>query len=203
MDIIRSSKKRVARDSGKLMNWFYNHLARLIYANAISWKPQDIPNLKYYVRTDRKTHYLDGEFGEYIFPNMALYQREAKLYVDVAILDSVEPRWVSPLHDAYQSYNSKPMALDLAENMHALGLFTPKGLWLVADIWNKTDFTGQEVSNHYESNYWDENKGQRALGYSGSFDLMKELQSRRTNTATIKGNCSYRKLSLRGSSAPV
>lgn len=203
MDIIRSSKKRVARDSGKLMNWFYNHLARLIYANAISWKPQDIPNLKYYVRTDRKTHYLDGEFGEYIFPNMALYQREAKLYVDVAILDSVEPKWVSPLHDAYQSYNSKPMALDLAENMHALGLFTPKGLWLVADIWNKTDFTGQEVSNHYESNYWDENKGQRALGYSGSFDLMKELQSRRTNTATIKGNCSYRKLSLRGSSAPV
>lgn len=188
MDIIRSPKKRVARDSGKLMNWFYNHLARLIYANAISWAPKDIPQLKYYVRTDRKTHYLDGEFGEYIFPNMALYQREAQLYVDVAILDSVEPRWVSPLHDAYQSYNSKPMALDLAENMHALGLFTPKGLRLVADIWNKADFKGQEAPNHYESNYWDEDKGQRAIGYSGSVDLMKELLTRLQTEGICQNN---------------
>lgn len=178
MDIIRSPKKRVARDSGKLMNWFYNHLARLIYANAISWKPLDIPELKYYVREERKTHYLDGEFGEYIYPNMALYQREAQMYVDVAILDSNKPKWVSPLNNIFKSYNSKPIALNLAEAMQALGLFTPKGLRLVADIWNKADFKGKEAPNHYESTYWDEDTGQRAVGYSGSVDLMKELYTR-------------------------
>jgi len=178
MDIIRSPKKRVARDSGKLMNWFYNHLARLIYADAIRWKPRDIPELKYYIREDRKTHYVDGEFGEYIYPNMALYQREAQMYVDVAILDSDKPKWVSPLHNIFNTYNAKPTALNLAEAMQALGLFSPKGLRLVADIWNKADFRGEEAPNHYESTYWEENTGQRAIGYSGSVDLMKELRKR-------------------------
>jgi len=178
MDIIRSPKKRVARDSGKLMDWFYNHLARLIYANAISWKPQDIPQLKYYVRNDRKTHYLDGEYGEYIYPNMALYLREAQMYVDVAILESDKPKWVSPLHDGFKVYEGKPIALGLSEDMQTLGLFTPKGLRLVADIWNKADFKGEEAPNHYQSNYWDEDTGQRTIGYAGSVDLMKELYER-------------------------
>ena len=123
MDVIRCPKKRIARDIKPLMKWYYDHLARLIYSDSGTWKPQDIPDLKRIVDLQRKSHHLDGNIGEYIFPNMAIYQRELQLYVDVAIHDEDEPIWVSPLHDGFTPWNTKPLALTQAEAMKSLGLF--------------------------------------------------------------------------------
>lgn len=134
MDIVRCPKKRIATDIGKLTRWFYDHLARLIYAETGSLRPQDLPQLKDYMRHYRKTHHLDGNMGEYIFPNMALFEREARLYVDAAVLESDVPKWVSPLHDSFIPSNHKPYALRLVEDLEALGLFTPQGLHLVAEL---------------------------------------------------------------------
>jgi len=176
MDIIRCPKKRIATDIGKLMKWFYSHLARLIYADVNRWKPQDIPQLKAYIRGDRKTHYLDGAIGEYISPNMAIYLRESQLYVDVAVFEANKPQWVSPLHDGFQPHNGKPLALHLAEDFNTLGLLSEKGLRLVADIWDPFDFTGEEAENSRD--HWDENGGQRAIGTPQSDKLMRELFKR-------------------------
>jgi hypothetical protein len=54
-----------------------NHLARLIYAEAVSWKPMHLAQLREYVDRERRGHYLEGHAGEYIMPNSTIYRRKA------------------------------------------------------------------------------------------------------------------------------
>lgn len=176
MDIIRCPKKRIARDISKLNKWFYDHLARLIYAEISCMRPQDIPQLKDYSRIYRKTYYLDGYNGEFIAPNMALFEREARLYVDVARLDSHEPKWVSSLHDGFRPINNKPYPLMIAEDLDALGLITPKGLRLVAEIWNQVDFKGEERKPLPAQ--WSDEDIKRGVGSTETDRLMRELINR-------------------------
>ncbi len=69
VDIIRCPKKKGAARVGPMMRWFYDHLARLIYAEAQSWKPVNAGQLQEYVDSHRASHYFEGEYGEYIVPN--------------------------------------------------------------------------------------------------------------------------------------
>jgi hypothetical protein len=39
MDAVRCPPKLVASKLNRIVGWFYDHLARLIYAEAVSWKP--------------------------------------------------------------------------------------------------------------------------------------------------------------------
>ncbi|MCF6221742.1 MAG: hypothetical protein L3J65_11570, partial [Robiginitomaculum sp.] len=175
MDVVRCPKKRIARDIKSLMKWFYDHLSRLIYADCVYWKPQNVPELKTYIRNHRKTHYLDGNMGEYIFPNMPLYEREAQLYVDVAVLEIEDAVWVSPLHDKFTPSNQKPSSLILAEALSGFGLFAPKSLKIIAEIWNNVDFKGDEPIGRQSD--WNEMQKQQ-IGYGESVALMKQLFQR-------------------------
>jgi len=74
----------------------YNHLARLIYAEAVSWKPTHLAELREYVDRQRRGHYLEGHAGEYIAPNWAVYQRESLLYADVEAYQDGKLEWSSP-----------------------------------------------------------------------------------------------------------
>lgn len=69
IDIVRCPSHKVPDRIGKMMRWFYDHLAQLIYAKAQSWKPVTAADLQLYVDNDRPTHYLEGDYGEFIAPN--------------------------------------------------------------------------------------------------------------------------------------
>jgi hypothetical protein len=70
MDIGRCPRKIVANRIGSMVGWFYGHLARTIYAKATSWSAMSVAQLRGYVANERQAHCLDGEFGEYILPNL-------------------------------------------------------------------------------------------------------------------------------------
>ena len=48
MDIVRCPQQLCASKIGPMVRWFYDHLARLIYANATSWKPMHVTQLREY-----------------------------------------------------------------------------------------------------------------------------------------------------------
>jgi hypothetical protein len=48
MDMVHCPKKLSAPKMGVMVNWFYDHLARLIYADATSWKPMNVTQLREY-----------------------------------------------------------------------------------------------------------------------------------------------------------
>ena len=45
LDIVRCPPAQVNQHVGKLMRWFYDHLARLVYAEATNWKAATIDPL--------------------------------------------------------------------------------------------------------------------------------------------------------------
>src|SRR5713101_5680762 len=60
IDVVRCPPKRIASRIGPMMKWFYDHLARLIYADAQSWNAGSMVQLQAYVDEERKSHYLEG-----------------------------------------------------------------------------------------------------------------------------------------------
>lgn len=145
VDVIRCPNKIAAQRVGKMMRWFYNHLARLIYADAQTWKPVDASQLQEYIDSQRQSHSLEGEYDEYILPNWALYERESSLYADVVVSEDGEPMWQSPVsiweassHDGYL-----PPSFGLTEALEAFGIFTKEGLKVVAEVWGKHEIGGE------------------------------------------------------------
>jgi hypothetical protein len=96
MDAVRCPVKLIAARIGDIVRWFYDHLARLIYAESISWRPMHVTELREYVKHHRKAHYMEGFAGEYILPNSKVYRRESQLYVDVETFEDGEPHWSEP-----------------------------------------------------------------------------------------------------------
>jgi hypothetical protein len=146
MDVVRCPPKTISGRLGKLIDWFYSHLARLIYADAVAWKPVNVAQLREYVKPHREAHYLEGSMGEYIVPNWAVYQRESKLYADIEAYEDGGPGWSEPKGHSSLLPNFKPRALVLAESMAALGLFTADGLRATSDIWQHVEFKDTETS---------------------------------------------------------
>jgi hypothetical protein len=83
MDAVRCPGKILPSKLGTILGWFYDHLARLIYAEAVPWHPVNVAQLRDYVASERKAHYVEGRFSGFIMPNWSLYQRESQLYVDI------------------------------------------------------------------------------------------------------------------------
>lgn len=147
MDVVRCPRKLVASKLSKMIGWFYDHLARLIYAEAVVWKPMDLTQLRDYVDQQRRGHDVDGYAGEYILPNSAVYERESRLYADVEAYQDGTLVWTAQ-RDTYRVPSSleafQPPALRLAEAMQNLGLFTKKGLQATSDIWGSLEFRDKE-----------------------------------------------------------
>lgn len=147
MDAVRCPPKLIASKLNRIVGWFYDHLARLIYAEAASWKPMHLAQLRDYVDLQRRGHFLEGHAGEYIMPNWTIYQRESRLYVDVEAYQDQELSWSSPSatylgHEFLDSF--EPVALRVASAMEQVGLFTPKGLQAASDIWGSLEYKDRE-----------------------------------------------------------
>jgi len=147
MDVVRCPPKLVASRLSRMIGWFYDHLARLIYAEAVGWKPMHLAQLREYVDHQRRGHFLEGNAGEYILPNWTIYQRESRLYVDVEGHQDETLIWNSPA-DSYSGHDFidtvVPMALQVASAMEQVGMFKPAGLRAVSDIWGSLDYKDRE-----------------------------------------------------------
>lgn len=137
MDAVRCPVKLLPSKLGTIIGWFYNHLARLIYADAVTWKPMHLAQLRQYVEPRRKAHNLEGGAGEYILPNWTLYQRESGLYADIEAHEDDQLGWNTPTGQVSALSWSFPRALRVVEAMSALGIFTTKGLKATSEIWGK------------------------------------------------------------------
>jgi len=147
MDAVRCPPKLIASKLNRIVGWFYDHLARLIYAEAVSWKPMHLAQLREYVDRQRRGHSLEGDAGEYILPNWTIYQRESRLYVDVEAYQDGELNWNVP-HHSYTGFALLdafvPPALQVAAAMQQVGMFTVKGLQAVSDIWGSLEYKDRE-----------------------------------------------------------
>lgn len=135
IDIVRCPSKKIASRIGPMMRWFYDHLARLIYAEAQSWKPVNAGQLQEYIDNDRKSHYLEGDHGEFIMENWTLFERESSLYADVSADEDGEVSWNSPTRERFRFHSYRPNSYKVAEALEAFGVFTVDGLKILADVW--------------------------------------------------------------------
>lgn len=145
MDGVRCPRNLISSKMGEIVSWFYSHQARLIYANAVNWRPVTVADLREYVNSDRKSHFVDGFAGEYVFPNWSVYQRENRLYADIESYEDGNVGWNSPSCYTDNFPSLVPPVLKVAEAMSVVGIFTPQGLKVTSDIWGQITFKNTET----------------------------------------------------------
>jgi hypothetical protein len=148
VDIIRCPKTRVAQRVGPMIRCFYDHLARLIYAEAQGWWAADATELQKYIDDHRGSHYLEDEPGyiDFIMPNWALFERESSLYADVVVQEHGDPMWHSPveMYEGDQRPDDHlPTSFRVVAALEALGVFTSGGLKVLAEVWGKHEIGGE------------------------------------------------------------
>ncbi|RUV67246.1 hypothetical protein EOA50_29680 [Mesorhizobium sp. M1A.F.Ca.IN.020.30.1.1] len=147
MDIVRCPPKIRPSRVGPMMQWFYDHLARLLYLDAQSWRPMHVRQLQEYLDDQRRSHYLGGSIGEYILPNSTLAGRESLLYADIITYEEGDPIWSEPSNHepvfGFAGGNPRPWEVCCA--LRDFGAFTRAGLDVVSDVWSRLDFK-DEVS---------------------------------------------------------
>ncbi len=145
VDMMRCPKQAQAQQVRTSITWFYSHLARLLYADAVAWRPTDKAEQRAYIDRHRRSHEVDGPVGEYILPAGPVHDREQRLYADVEAFEGGEPLWNAPRrgdeHVSAWWLKSPPPALRLTQAMRRLGLLTARGLELTAEVWGEENLT--------------------------------------------------------------
>ncbi|MDX5955963.1 MULTISPECIES: hypothetical protein [Azospirillum] len=144
VDIVRCPPKLRPSRIATMMGWFYDHLARLIYVDAQSWKPTSVTQLQSYVDDHRKSHYLEGSVGEYIFPNWTIYMRESLLYADLITHEDGVPMWNDPVIPPSAFGFGEPSAWRICQALQDMGAFTRHGLDVMSSAWRCTEFAGPQ-----------------------------------------------------------
>ena len=140
VDAVRCPPTETRRQSA-ILSGFYNHLTKHIYAEASWWRSADFADVKRAVDRERVPYYLDGPNDvDWIFRNAAHDRRERSIYVDYVrdiTEEGGEYEWISPMtaNVLWRSPELAPTSLVLAQAMHGLGVTTPSGLRIVADVW--------------------------------------------------------------------
>ncbi|MEV7662791.1 hypothetical protein [Paenarthrobacter sp. NPDC089316] len=118
--------------------YFYDHLARSIYARVHSGNPDHFGETARYIEIMRASHYLDGPAGaDWIFRNDLQRERDTALYVDY---EEVEPGKFSWTGGHLEYLSSHQPVTDLVLAMKTSGLLTPDGIRVVDDIWKGIRF---------------------------------------------------------------
>jgi hypothetical protein len=145
LDIARCPEKQVAGKLNKLLNRFYGHLDRLIYAQLAEWWFTDVAELRKAVEPLRKAHYLEGHMGEYIVPNDTLYRQESKLYADVEAYEDGTPIWNAPVVHPSGFPAHMPAVVQVVDAMAACGIFSLAGLKATSEVWGQLEFQKMET----------------------------------------------------------
>lgn len=115
----------------------HNHIAKWIYAEMTDMSPADFAEVLRILKWMRASHYLDGPNDvDWIFTNELETNRERSLYVDYVDGEG-ETFWVEPnMSDDMRFVDRAPTAVELVVSMAAAGLSSPRGLSVVAKLWN-------------------------------------------------------------------
>lgn len=157
IDLVRCPASLRPSRVGNMTKWFYDHLARLIYIDAQSWKPMHAQQLQEYIDTNRRTHYLEGAVGEYIMPNFEVYRRESDMYADIVCEEDGTLHWNDP-QSIYRDTKMnalmfggrfEPRSWLICKALQAFGAFDRKGLDLISEVWGRVDFSTTE--NHEDA----------------------------------------------------
>lgn len=134
LDAVRCPK--TSRHFGRQLRYFYDHLAKGIYALHYLYSPADFAEVQRYVASHREEYYLDGPEGfEWIFRNQILERREENIYVNYVRTDDGSG-WISPRRRLIvDPWRTQPETLALARTMCRMGFATPESLATVAEIW--------------------------------------------------------------------
>lgn len=145
LDFVRCPLSRT-EDAQLLLKRFYDHGSRLMYAQALAWRPTDVDELRRYVDRERRSHYLEGYAGEYILPNSQIFGREARLYADLVRNQDGSFVWNDPadLYSVERGWHSPPPALQVARALSKAGAFAVGGLAIVHRVWAVKPFVGPE-----------------------------------------------------------
>lgn len=138
LDLHRCPKAHKAERIGTFVRWYYDHLARLLYAAAVGWRPVTKGELRSYIDRERRSHVVDGPVGEWIMPAGPVVERERRLYADVERFDDHNLLWNVPRswRERLQwAHIRRPDILNLAVAMRNLGFFTAEGLRIMSDVW--------------------------------------------------------------------
>jgi len=149
IDAVRCPSSRVASTISLITNRFYDHQARLIYAQVAEWWCENVARMRIAVAPLRTTHYVEGNMGEYILPNSTIYQRESKLYADIEVYEDGLPVWNAPPGFPIR-FHHVPAALSVCKAMSALEMFTLAGLRAISEIWGQVFFTETESNRDAE-----------------------------------------------------
>jgi AbiV family abortive infection protein len=139
LDAVRCPRERT-NDRARTLGYFYDHVAKGIYADSADWKPADFAEVQRIVANLREQFYLDGPNDlDWIFPNQITQRRNSNLYVDYLRDDTESPGdgpryWSRPLDQTGFKYWTKSV-VGSALAIDDAGVATPEGLTIVAKIW--------------------------------------------------------------------
>jgi len=150
LDLVRCPPKLASKYVKNTVKCFYNHLARLLYADASHWRPTNIEELRSYVDSNRKAHYLEGYAGEYIVPNWNVALRESQLYADVEMLENGDSQWHAPIGYGDLANGFVPAVLMVVNALSALGVFSVSGLVGAAEIFGQISFADNVSASEHD-----------------------------------------------------
>lgn len=148
VDAVRCPKNK-GEERSRTLGYFYDHIAKGIYAKVCDWRPMDLAEVRKGIDSERKERYLDGPNDvDWIFPNSITQQREDRLYVGYVCDDTEENNhgeghWTSPLNEVarlseFLSYRTSAV-VDLAFALHQTNATTSDGLSVIAEVWRNAD----------------------------------------------------------------
>lgn len=121
--------------------YFYEHLARGIYAHVHEGNPADFGEIMRYVEILRPSHYLDGpNDADWIFRNEILRGRESAIYVDFEESQPGEFAWAGGDREMLRYVPGRLAQLVLA--LRTAGVLTEVGARASATAWKNAKFDG-------------------------------------------------------------
>ena len=88
VDAVRCPKNK-GEEKSRTLGYFYDHIAKGIYAKVCDWRPIDLAEVRKGVDDERREFYLDGPNDvDWIFPNSIAERRENRLYVGYVCEDT-------------------------------------------------------------------------------------------------------------------
>lgn len=130
----RTMQKKRPRQLG----YFYDHLAKGIYAEYCSWHPADFAEVTRLVNSSRQAFYLDGPLGvDWIYYNNILSEREDRLYVNYERDDEDNSDWYYPREFQFGFGYRAGTVIHIVKALDAVGMTSAEGLAVVAEIWRR------------------------------------------------------------------
>lgn len=150
VDAVRCPTDR-QEEKSRTLGYFYNHLAKGIYAEVAKWKPADFAEISNGIQSLRKQYYLDGPSGiDWIFPSRIIQSREDNLYVGY-VRSGMEDGGTGECYWSGPNFADQvdktlpflrrctPPMIVLAQALHETNATKPDGLAIVASVWRSAN----------------------------------------------------------------